>query len=110
MEWIFDPQAWMAFATLLALEIVLGIDNIVFISILAGKLRASLQAKARYVGLGLAMVMRIILLFSISWVIGLRAPLFTVFHQEISGGDLILLVGGLVLIARSTTNMFGLIE
>ncbi|HKX51487.1 MAG TPA: TerC family protein, partial [Candidatus Binatia bacterium] len=74
MEWIFDPQAWIAFATLLALEIVLGIDNVVFISILAGKLPASQQAKARYVGLGLAMVMRIILLFSISWVIGLTAP------------------------------------
>jgi predicted tellurium resistance membrane protein TerC len=102
MEWIFEPQAWIAFATLLALEIVLGIDNVVFISILAGKLPASRQAKARYVGLGLAMVTRIILLFSISWVIGLTAPLFTVFQQEISGRDIILLVGGLFLIAKST--------
>jgi len=110
MEWIFDPQAWIAFATLLALEIVLGIDNIVFISILAGKLRGSEQAKARYVGLGLAMVMRIILLFSISWVIGLTAPLFTVLNQEISGRDIILLVGGLFLIAKSTYEIHERLE
>ena len=110
MEWISDPQAWIAFATLLALEIVLGIDNIVFISILAGKLPSSQQAKARYVGLGLAMVMRIILLFSISWVIGLTAPLFTVFQQEISGRDIILLVGGLFLIAKSTHEIHTKLE
>lgn len=110
MDWIFDPQAWIAFATLLALEIVLGIDNVVFISILAGKLPASQQAKARYVGLGLAMVMRIILLFSISWVIGLTAPLFTVFQQEISGRDIILLVGGLFLIAKSTHEIHQRLE
>ena len=110
MEWIFEPQAWIAFATLLALEIVLGIDNIVFISILAGKLPTSQQAKARYVGLGLAMVMRIILLFSISWVIGLTAPLFTVFQQEISGRDIILLVGGLFLIAKSTHEIHQRLE
>ena len=110
MEWIFDPQAWIAFATLLALEIVLGIDNIVFISILAGKLPAPQQAKARYVGLGLAMATRIILLFSISWVIGLTAPLFTVFQQEISGRDLILLVGGLFLIAKSTHEIHERLE
>jgi predicted tellurium resistance membrane protein TerC len=110
MEWIFDPQAWIAFATLLALEIVLGIDNVVFISILAGKLPASQQAKARYVGLGLAMLMRIILLFSISWVIGLTAPLFTVLEQEISGRDIILLVGGLFLIAKSTHEIHQRLE
>ena len=110
MDWIFDPQAWIAFATLLALEVVLGIDNIVFISILAGKLPASQQAKARYVGLGLAMVMRILLLFSISWVIGLTAPLFTVFQQEISGRDIILLVGGLFLIAKSTHEIHQRLE
>ena len=110
MEWIFDPQAWIAFATLLALEIVLGIDNVVFISILAGKLPAFQQAKARYIGLGLAMVMRIILLFSISWVIGLTAPLFTVFQQEISGRDIILLVGGLFLIAKSTHEIHQRLE
>ena len=110
MDWIFDPQSWIAFATLLALEVVLGIDNIVFISILAGKLPASQQAKARYVGLALAMVMRIILLFSISWVIGLTAPLFTVFQQEISGRDLILLIGGLFLIAKSTHEIHERLE
>src|SRR3989337_3688075 len=102
MDWMTNPESWIAFATLLALEIVLGIDNVVFISILAGKLPVSEQAKARYVGLGLAMVMRIILLFSISWVIGLTAPLFSVFQHEISGRDIILLVGGLFLIAKST--------
>jgi len=74
-----DPHAWVGFATLLALEIVLGIDNVVFISILAGKLRAAQQARARFVGLGLAMVMRIVLLFSIAWVIRLTAPLFYCF-------------------------------
>ena len=110
MDWIFDPQSWIAFSTLLALEVVLGIDNVVFISILAGKLPASQQAKARYVGLGLAMVMRIVLLFSISWVIGLTAPLFTVFQQEISGRDLILLVGGLFLIAKSTHEIHERLE
>lgn len=110
MDWISDPQAWIAFATLLALEIVLGIDNVVFISILAAKLPASQQAKARYIGLGLAMVMRIILLFSISWVIGLTAPLFTIFQQEISGRDLILVVGGLFLIAKSTHEIHQKLE
>lgn len=110
MDWIFDPQSWIAFSTLLALEVVLGVDNIVFISILAGKLPASQQAKARYVGLALAMVMRIILLFSISWVIGLTAPLFTVFQQGISGRDLILLVGGLFLIAKSTHEIHERLE
>lgn len=102
MEWISDPQAWVAFLTLLALEIVLGIDNIIFISILAGKLPVEQQARARYVGLGLALVIRVILLFSLSWVIGLTAPLFTVLNQEISGRDLILLLGGLFLLGKAT--------
>jgi predicted tellurium resistance membrane protein TerC len=110
MDWILDPQAWIAFATLLALEVVLGIDNVVFISILAAKLPAAQQAKARYVGLGLAMLMRIILLFSISWVIRLTAPLFTVFQQEISGRDLILIVGGLFLIGKSTREIHQKLE
>jgi len=110
MDWLMDPQAWIAFATLLALEIVLGIDNVVFISILAGKLPASQQAKARLLGLGLAMVMRIVLLLSISWVIGLTAPLFTIFRQEISGRDLILIVGGLFLIAKSTHEIHQKLE
>jgi predicted tellurium resistance membrane protein TerC len=102
MEWLSDPAVWIAFATLTVLELVLGIDNIVFISILAGKLPAEQQSKARYIGLGLALIMRVILLFSLTWVIGLTAPIFTVFGQAISGRDLVLLIGGLFLIAKST--------
>jgi len=102
MEWITDPQAWVAFLTLLALEIVLGIDNIIFISILAGKLPAEQQSRARFIGLSLALVIRVALLFSLSWVIGLTAPLFTVLGQEISGRDLILIGGGLFLLAKAT--------
>ena len=102
MEWLTDPNVWIAFGTLTALEVVLGIDNVVFISILAAKLPEHQQAKARNVGLGLAMVMRIALLFAISWVIGLTAPLFEVLAQEISGRDLILLFGGIFLIGKST--------
>jgi predicted tellurium resistance membrane protein TerC len=100
----------LGFATLLALEIVLGIDNVVFISILAGKLPVSQRAKARLLGLGLAMVMRIVLLFSIAWVIRLTAPLFTIFNQEISGRDLILIIGGLFLIAKSTHEIHQKLE
>jgi len=110
MDWIADPQAWIAFVTLLGLEIVLGIDNVVFISILAGKLPAEQQPKARYVGLGLAMLMRIVLLFSISWVIRLTAPLFAVFGHEISGRDLILIVGGLFLLAKATREIHQKLE
>ncbi len=110
MEWLADPSIWIAFATLTVLELVLGIDNIVFISILAGKLPPDQQSKARYIGLGLALIMRVILLFSLSWVIGLTAPLFTVFGQEISGRDLVLLVGGLFLIAKSTHEIHGSLE
>lgn len=102
MEWITDPQAWVAFLTLLALEIVLGIDNIIFISILAGKLPAEQQPRARFIGLGLALFIRVALLFSLSWVIGLTAPLFSVLNQEISGRDLILVGGGLFLLAKAT--------
>lgn len=110
MDWMTNPEAWIAFATLLALEIVLGIDNVVFISILAGKLPANQQAKARYLGLALAMVTRIILLFSISWMVRLTAPLFTVFAVEISGRDLILIVGGLFLIGKSTHEIHQKLE
>lgn len=102
MDWVTDPQAWIAFATLLALETVLGIDNVVFLSILAAKLPAEQQAKARFIGLGLAMFMRILLLFSLAWVIRLTAPLFTIYNQEISGRDLILILGGLFLIGKAT--------
>ena len=110
MDWMTNPEAWIAFATLLALEIVLGIDNVVFISILAGKLPANQQAKARYLGLALAMVTRIILLFSISWMVRLTAPLFTVFGVEITGRDLILIVGGLFLIGKSTHEIHQKLE
>jgi predicted tellurium resistance membrane protein TerC len=110
MDWIADPQAWIAFLTLVALEIVLGIDNIIFISILSGKLPAEQQARARYIGLGLALILRVILLFSLSWVIGLTAPLFTVLQQEISGRDLILLAGGLFLLGKATFEIHDSLE
>ena len=110
MEWLSDPQIWIAFLTLTVLELVLGIDNIIFISILAGKLPPEQQSKARYLGLALALVMRVLLLFSLSWVIGLTAPLFTVFGQEISGRDLVLIIGGLFLLAKSTHEIHGSLE
>lgn len=110
MEWLADPQIWIAFLTLTLLELVLGIDNIVFISILAGKLPSEQQSKARYTGLALALAMRLILLFSLTWVIGLTAPLFTVFGEELSGRDLVLLIGGLFLLAKSTHEIHGSLE
>jgi len=110
MEWLTDPQIWIAFITLTVLELVLGIDNVIFISILSGKLPAEQQPRARFVGLSLALVMRVILLFSLSWVIGLTEPLFSVFGQEVSGRDLVLLVGGLFLIAKSTHEIHGSLE
>ena len=102
MDLLVNPEVWIAFLTLLALEIVLGIDNIVFISILVDKLPEERQALARRLGLGMALVMRILLLLSLSWVIGLTAPLFTVLGQEISGRDVVLIVGGLFLLGKST--------
>lgn len=105
-----NPQIWIAFATLFALELVLGIDNVIFISILAGKLPKEQQEKARITGLGLAVITRIILLFSISWIIGLTAPLFAVMGQEISGRDLILVLGGLFLIGKSTAEIHHKLE
>ncbi len=102
MDWLADPHAWIGLLTLTMLEIVLGIDNIIFISILAGKLPAAEQSRARYIGLGLALVMRVILLFSLSWVIGLKEPLFAVFGHGVSGRDLILILGGLFLLGKST--------
>jgi predicted tellurium resistance membrane protein TerC len=102
MEWLTSPEIWAALVTLTALEIVLGIDNIIFISILSSRLPVEQQARARRLGLAAAMLMRIALLFSLSWVIGLTAPLFAVFGEEISGRDLILIGGGLFLLAKST--------
>ncbi|XWY21694.1 TerC family protein [Bisgaard Taxon 45] len=101
-EWIASPEAWIALFTLAALEIVLGIDNIIFISILVGRLPEQQRQSGRLIGLGLAMGMRILLLLSLSWVMSLTTPLFTVFGEEISGRDLILLLGGLFLVAKST--------
>ena len=110
MDWLADPHVWIAFGTLTALELVLGIDNIVFISILAGKLPPEQQKKARLVGLALAMLTRIALLFSLSWIIGLTAPLFAVWGHEISGRDLVLIAGGLFLLAKSTHEIHQKLE
>jgi predicted tellurium resistance membrane protein TerC len=110
MDWLADPQIWIAFLTLTALELVLGIDNVIFISILSGKLPAEEQPRARYIGLALALVMRVLLLLSLSWIIGLTAPLFSVFAQDVSGRDLVLVIGGLFLIAKSTHEIHGSLE
>ena len=109
-SWLSDPQIWVAFATLTVLELVLGIDNVIFISILSGKLPAEQQSKARYIGLALALVMRVILLFSLTWVIGLTVPLFSAFGRDISGKDLVLLIGGLFLIGKATHEIHGSLE
>ncbi len=110
VEWITDPQAWIALLTLTVLEIVLGIDNIIFLSILAGRLPEKQQPRARTLGLAAAMVMRILLLLSITWVMRLSAPLFTVLGNEISGRDLILILGGLFLLAKSTHEIHNKLE
>ena len=110
MEWLNDPNAWIGLLTLTVLEIVLGIDNIIFISILAGKLPPADRARARKVGLSLAMIIRILLLLSITWVMGLTAPLFAVLGQEISGRDIILIVGGLFLLGKSTLEIHEKLE
>jgi predicted tellurium resistance membrane protein TerC len=110
MHWLTDPQAWIALVTLTAMEIVLGIDNIIFISILVGKLPRPRQGKARVLGLGLAMLTRILLLLSITWIMKLTQPLFGVLGREISGRDLILLVGGLFLLAKSVHEIHDKLE
>ncbi len=110
MEWLTDPQIWMALITLTALEIVLGIDNIIFIAILAAKLPVHQQAKARSIGLGLAMITRILLLFSLTFIMKLTAPLFTLLSNQISGRDIILVLGGLFLLAKSTLEIHGSLE
>ena len=110
MEFLTDPDIYIGFFTLLALEVVLGIDNVVFISILAGKLPSNQQARARQVGLGLALITRILLLFTLSIVIGLTSPWFTVFGNEISGRDLILILGGLFLLGKATYEIHDKLE
>src|SRR5215212_7867798 len=110
LELLSDPQAWIALATLTALELVLGIDNIVFISILVDKLPQDQQSRARRLGLFMAMFMRIGLLLVLSWIIGLTTPLFTALGQEISGRDLILIGGGLFLIWKSTGEIHQALE
>lgn len=110
MELLANPDAWLALGTLTALEIVLGIDNIIFISILAGKLPAHQREKARLLGLGLAMFIRILLLFSLTWLMGLTSPLFSLLGKEISGRDTILISGGLFLLWKSTKEIHDKLE
>jgi predicted tellurium resistance membrane protein TerC len=110
LELLTDPQAWIALATLTALELVLGIDNIVFISILVDKLPVAQRETARRIGLFMAMFMRVGLLLVLSWIVGLVAPLFTVLGHEISGRDLILIAGGLFLIYKATGEIHQSLE
>jgi predicted tellurium resistance membrane protein TerC len=110
MEWLFDPHAWLALATLTALEIVLGVDNIIFISILCGRLPERERAKARSIGLILAMLTRLGLLFSLTWVMTLTAPLFSMFGKEVSGRDVILIGGGLFLLWKSVHEIHNSLE
>ena len=110
MDWLTDPQIWIALATLTFLEIVLGVDNIIFISILSGKLPPEQQPKARRLGLLGAMLTRVLLLFSLAWIIRLTAPWFTIVGQEISGRDLILILGGLFLLGKSTYEIHDKLE
>src|SRR5262245_46957889 len=110
MEWLTDPHAWIGFITLTALEVVLGIDNIIFISILSGKLPQEQQSRGRRVGLFLAMIMRILLLLSLAWIMRLTAPLFSIWGNAFSGRDLILISGGLFLLAKSTHEIHEKLE
>src|SRR5262245_31687230 len=109
MEWLMDPQAWLALATLTALEIVLGVDNIIFISILCGRLPEHQREKARTIGIALAMLTRLALLFSLTWIMTLTAPLFTL-GKEVSGRDLILIGGGLFLLWKSVHEIHNSLE
>ena len=110
MDWLFQPEAWIALVTLTVLEIVLGIDNVIFISILAGKLPPAQQGRARRLGLGLAMITRILLLAFIAWMARLTTPLFSVLGHGVSGRDLILMGGGLFLLAKATYEIHGHLE
>jgi len=110
MDWISSPEIWISLGTLTFLEIILGIDNIIFISILAGKLPEEQQHKARQLGLSLALITRILLLCGLAWMVRLTAPLFTVFQHGVSGRDLILISGGLFLLAKSTREIHEKLE
>ena len=110
MDWITQPETWIAFVTLVVLELVLGVDNVIFISILAGKLPAEQQPRARTTGIALAVITRILLLLSLSWIISLTEPLFSVFNLEISGRDLVLLAGGVFLIWKATHEIHEKLE
>jgi len=109
-EWVTSPESWIALATLVALEIVLGIDNIIFISILVGRLPVEQRNKARQLGIGLAMLTRLALLFSLVWIMGLEAPWFSILDNDISGRDIILILGGLFLLAKSTHEIHDSLE
>lgn len=110
MEWISDPAVWLSLITLTFMEIILGIDNVVFISILAGKLPKEVQKKARQIGLSLALITRLILLAGIAWIAKLTTPLFTVLEHTVSGRDLVLLLGGLFLLYKSTAEIHHKLE
>jgi predicted tellurium resistance membrane protein TerC len=110
MDWITQPETWIAFLTLVALELVLGVDNVIFISILAGKLPEDQQQRARTTGIAMAVLTRILLLFSLSWIIGLTEPLFSVFDFEISGRDIVLIAGGLFLLWKSVHEIHQKLE
>jgi predicted tellurium resistance membrane protein TerC len=109
-DWIASPEAWIALSTLVALEIVLGIDNIIFISILVSRLPPHQRDLARRLGIGFALITRLALLFSLSWISGLTEPWFTVIGEEISGRDVVLIVGGLFLLAKSTKEIHTALE
>lgn len=110
MSWLTDPTAWIAFITLVALEIVLGVDNIIFITILVSKLPPLQQSRARTMGIGLAVISRLVLLLSLSWIIGLTEPLFTIIGFEVTGRDIILFLGGMFLIAKSVQEIHQKLE
>ncbi len=109
-EWLFDPAIWASLVALTAMEIVLGIDNVIFISIIVARLQEPQRERIRKIGLGLALLFRVIMLFAITWIIGLTAPVFTFLEQEVSWRDIILIAGGLFLIAKATREIHGSIE